>query len=94
MSMKMRLSKYFGLWVYDNGKDALKISPHFATSNVEISILEKNGGGESGVGDDMSLIPNSPTSYTYNEAYTFSFDSSTSGTLEYGGKSYNITKLN
>ena len=92
-------SQYYGTWKYSTGKNALNLDK--SSSHYSIDFYNTNGeyldgastsfsGGDIGWGF-VDVTKNSDTSWSW-KGYTFSFNSSTAGTLEYDGKSYTINK--
>ena len=94
-------SQYYGTWVYTStGKDALNLQG--STDSLNIAFYDINGlylGGPN-VGvvgattvdwSVANVTKNSDTSWSWGD-YTFSFSSSTEGTLSYEGSNYPIKK--
>ena len=93
-------SQYYGTWVYTSGSaDALRLDG--SSTVVDISIYNTNGSyldgqvhvGSAGYVDwsNIGVTKNSDTSWSW-KGYTFSFNSSTGGTLSYNGSDYTIIK--
>ena len=97
-------SQYYGTWVYTSGSaDALELnsSSDGSSTSVGIFIYNTNGSyldsqsltGSAGYVDwsNIDVTKNSDTSWSW-KGYTFSFNSSTGGTLSYNGSDYAIIK--
>ena len=93
-------SQYYGTWVYTSGSNnALKLES--SSTFVQISIYNTNGSyldghvatGSAGYVDwsNIDVTKNSDTSWSW-KGYTFSFNSSTGGTLSYNSSDYAIIK--
>lgn len=97
-------SQYYGTWVYTSGSaNALELnsSSDGSSENVSILIYGTDGSyldrqvsvGSAGYIDwsDIGVTKNSDTSWSW-KGYTFSFNSSTGGTLSYNSSDYAIIK--
>ncbi|WP_302273225.1 hypothetical protein [Brachyspira aalborgi] len=93
-------SQYYGTWVYTSGStNALKLES--SSTFVQISIYNTNGSyldGQAATGSagyidwsNIDVTKNSDTSWSW-KGYTFSFNSSTGGTLSYNSSDYAIIK--
>ena len=93
-------SQYYGGWVYKdyNSKQALELrSGILKIFNTNDLVLEQHAGMTTSDTYNWSyaeVTKNSDTSWTFKGAYTFSFNTSTTGTLAYDGATYDITKTN
>ncbi|WP_432632458.1 hypothetical protein [Brachyspira sp.] len=95
-------SQYYGGWVYNDysSRQALELRSgvlKIFNTNRNNLVLEQHAGMTTSDTYNWSyaeVIKNSDTSWTFKGTYTFSFDTSTAGTLAYDGATYNITKTN
>lgn len=100
-------SQYYGTWQYNTGTNALILEGSISgsTKSYVLSIFDTNGallpesfphkvitgGGDTLDWSDANVTKNSDTSWSWR-SYTFSFSSSTAGTLSYNGSDYAIKK--
>ena len=98
-------SQYYGTWTYSSGTNALQLEGSISGSYKSYLIffwktdgtfmsgpsISISGGSDTLDWSEANVTKNSDTSWTW-QGYTFSFSSSTEGTLSYEGHDYPIKK--
>ena len=98
-------SQYYGTWKYSSGTNALQLEGSISGSTKNYSLtfwktdgtylngasISSTGGSDTLDWSDVNVTKNSDTSWSW-QGYTFSFSSSTEGTLSYEGHDYPIKK--
>ena len=98
-------SQYYGTWTYSSGTNALRLEGSISGSSKSYLIffwktdgtfmsgpsISSSGGSDTLDWSEANVTKNSDTSWSW-QGYTFSFSSSTEGTLSYEGHDYPIKK--